>query len=174
MKNSKIYVIVAVSEHNGIGKNGVMPWSFHKETEHFKKITLEVSSPDQKNAVVMGRTTWYSLPEKFRPLKDRENIVLTFEKDDQIPMEQKFSLEEAIADLKNNPQIDKIFIIGGASVYRYSLEKIDLDGIYLTKIAKNYDCDTFFPEIPSKYSQIQKLGETIEQGVQIDFLLYSK
>ncbi len=174
MKNSKIYVIVAVEENFGIGKNGVMPWSFKKETEHFKKVTTETKDPSKINAVVMGRTTWFSLPEKYRPLKGRKNIVLTPEDDPSVQAEQKHSIEEAINSLKEDQNIENIFMVGGASVYRQSVENINLNGIYITKIHKNYDCDTFFPKIPNeKYKNKETLGQAEEDGVRFDFLLYT-
>jgi dihydrofolate reductase len=174
MKNSKIYVIVAVEKNNGIGKDGVMPWSFTKEIQHFHKVTTTLKDPAKQNAVVMGKTTWESLPKKFRPLKNRKNIVLTWENDPSIEAEQKHSIEEALNALKEDPNIENIFMIGGASIYKQSVETLDLDGIYITRIDKDYDCDTFFPEIPEKYSKITKLGQSEEDGVKFEFFLYKK
>lgn len=178
MQNSKVYAIVAVEENFGIGKNGSIPWDLKNDMNHFKKITTETKDPTKQNGVFMGRTTWISLPEKHRPLTKRKNIILTRE-DEEPPdtkgCEIKYSPESAIEALKADDSVETIFVIGGASIYKYSVENIDLDGVYLTRIRKNYDCDTFFPRIPNdKYKIEHKLGEAEENGIKIEFFLYTK
>jgi len=84
MKNSaekKVYVIVAVDENNGIGKDGKLPWHFFSEMKYFKKTTLQTNDPNKKNMVIMGRNTWESIQPKYRPLKDRKNVILTSRED---------------------------------------------------------------------------------------------
>lgn len=178
MKNSKVYVIVAVEENFGIGKNGFMPWHFKCEMNHFKNITTHTENPDKTNAVFMGRTTWLSLPEKHRPLTNRKNIILTREGEtppDTKGCEIKYSPESAIEYLKAYENVETIFVIGGASIYKYSVENLDLDGVYITKIHKDYECDTFFPRIPNdKYKIEHKLGESEENGTKIEYFLYTK
>ena len=70
-------IIAAVDKSFGIGKNNQMPWHLPKEYAHFVRLTTTTRNPDMKNAVVMGRKCWESIPEKFRPLKNRVNIVLS-------------------------------------------------------------------------------------------------
>lgn len=70
-------MVVAYENARGIGLNGDMPWSLPKDMAYFKSLTTSVKSPGKRNAVVMGRTTWESIPAKFRPLKDRMNIVIS-------------------------------------------------------------------------------------------------
>lgn len=176
MKNSKVYIIVAVEENFGIGKNGVMPWRFKNETKFFKDTTSHVVDSTKMNAVVMGHRTWLSLPEKHRPLAGRKNVVLT--REDQATVESyeiAHSPESAIASLKADENIETIFIIGGASIYKYCIENVDMDGLYITKIRKNYDCDTFFPAIPNdKYKTAQKLLEDEEDGTKLEYFLFTK
>jgi dihydrofolate reductase len=59
----------------GIGLNGDLPWKLSQEMKHFTKLTK--SGGAGKNAVLMGRKTWESIPSKFRPLRDRY-VLLTF------------------------------------------------------------------------------------------------
>lgn len=164
----QIYIIIAVDQKNGIGKDGQMPWHFKKELNHFAKITKETDEPEKRNMVIMGRKTWESLPEKFRPLPKRENAILTKNADFKAEGAKVFySMEDAInsADKK----IEKIFIIGGGEVFKQGLELEDLDGIYITKIQKIYDCDTFFPSPPTRFKRQEELGEDKEQGIKFTY-----
>ncbi|MFA5947797.1 MAG: dihydrofolate reductase [Candidatus Gracilibacteria bacterium] len=176
MKNSKLYTIVAVEKNFGIGKKGAIPWNLKKEMSHFTNITTKVSDPKKRNGLIMGTITWLSLPEKYRPLKGRENVVLARETDNfhAEGCKVKHSFDEAIAYLKADENIENIFVMGGASIYRQAVENLDLDGLYITHLDKDYDCDTFFPRPPEKYSKITKLGEDEEDGVKFEFKLYEK
>ena len=62
--------ITACDNKGGIGKNGILPWNIPNEMKYFQSVTIG-------NIVVMGRTTYFSIPEKFRPLSNRLNLVLT-------------------------------------------------------------------------------------------------
>jgi len=70
---------VAFDSQYGMGKNGQLPWVIPQDLKHFKEISTAVINPANKNAVIMGRKTWESLPEKFRPLPGRVNVVLSKE-----------------------------------------------------------------------------------------------
>jgi dihydrofolate reductase len=70
-------VVVAATTTNGIGVGGKLPWSLPQEMARFKKLTSITQQKNKTNAVIMGRKTFESIPQKFRPLKDRLNIVLT-------------------------------------------------------------------------------------------------
>ena len=66
-------VVAAASSSLGIGKGGDLPWKLAEDMTFFKTLTSIVTSPDAKNAVIMGRKTWQSIPKKFRPLNGRLN-----------------------------------------------------------------------------------------------------
>ena len=70
-------LVVAQTRDRGIGANGGMPWSLPKDMAYFKKLTATTSVSSARNAVVMGRNTWQSIPSKFRPLANRINIVIS-------------------------------------------------------------------------------------------------
>lgn len=73
---SGLTIIVAATTSNGIGVNSRLPWRLSKELKYFSQVTSK--APDgQRNAVIMGRGTWESIPEKRRPLQDRLNIVIS-------------------------------------------------------------------------------------------------
>ena len=173
MKKHPLYIMVAVDENFGIGKNKTLPWNFKKEMQYFKKASTQTTDPNKKNMVVMGDVTYESLPPAFRPLRDRENVVLT-RRDDFHPEGVKLAHSfEEIFTLADD-SIEKILILGGESVYRFSIEKDELDGVYLTKIHHSFDCDAFFPQIPARFDKVTKLGEDTENDIRLEFLLYEK
>jgi len=123
--------------------------------------------------VIMGRTTWESLPKEHRPLKGRRNVVLTRDKAFQAEGAYVFhSIDAAIAAIDPDV-IESIFIMGGGSVYTEAIKRRDIECIYLTQIRNQYDCDTFFPKIPNRFHAV-KLGKKEENDVHLDFMLYKK
>lgn len=77
----KATLIVAHDSSRGIGLNGKLPWRLSKEMKYFAQATTAVySGSGKQNAVIMGRTTWDGIPKKFRPLKERINVVLSSSK----------------------------------------------------------------------------------------------
>lgn len=73
-------IIVATSSNLGIGMEGYLPWKIQKDMDSFKKITTSTNNPRLKNACIMGRKTWQSLPPKYRPLPNRVNVILSADK----------------------------------------------------------------------------------------------
>ncbi len=78
-------LIAAASENMGIGKNNALPWRLKAEMKYFTRMTIDTKDPSKKNAVIMGRKTYESIPAKHRPLNDRINIILTSNKDYEAP-----------------------------------------------------------------------------------------
>ena len=139
-------MIAAIGKNRELGKDNKLLWHIHEDARRFKTLT-------EGHVVIMGRKTYESLPEKFRPLPNRTNIVVTrnpaFTTINQLIVVG--SIEEAIEEGK---KIDKkeIFIIGGAQIYSMAIKYTDK--LYLTLIDKEYpDADAFFPE----YSEFKKV-----------------
>ena len=128
-------IIVAMDENRVIGKDGDIPWHYPEDMKHFKEETTG-------ETVLMGRKTYFSLPEDYRPLPDRRNIVLS-RSDPELPEEvdKVESLEEAWK--KAEEYGDKVYIAGGSSVYEQTLEVADR--MVLTRIHDEHKGDTFFP-----------------------------
>ena len=81
---SRVTLIVAATANNGIGHAGKLPWRLPQEMQYFAKVTSGKDTiqdvggeKNKKNAVVMGRATWESIPHRFRPLAGRINIVVS-------------------------------------------------------------------------------------------------
>jgi len=173
MIDKKVYIIVAVDSDMGIGKNDKIPWHLKKEMQYFKDTTSETFEFEKQNMVVMGRKTWESIDPKYRPLKNRRNIVLTRNNDFQAKgAEVCFSLGEALKKAEMDEKIENVFIIGGAQIFDLALPIVD--GMYLTKIEESFDCDTFFPEITPRYTkEPENLGTEEEKGIKYSFFFYS-
>lgn len=174
MSDKNIYIIVAVDKNNGIGKDNKMPWHFKKEIEYFKDTTMETMEFGKKNMVIMGRKTWESIDEKYRPLEGRENVIISRNRDYKAEgATVYYSLGEALKMADNMEEIENIFIIGGAQIFELALPIAN--GIYLTRIDKVYDCDSFLPEVPERYLKTpERLGEETEKGVTYSFMFYPK
>jgi len=141
-------IIVAIAEDYGIGNKNELLAHISEDLKRFKKITAE-------HTVIMGRNTWFSLPK--RPLPKRQNIVITINPDEKFEgADNVNSIEEAIAKCPENAES---FIIGGAMVYKQFFEKADK--LYITKIRKSFEADTFFPEIKPETWDIESESDIL-------------
>ena len=168
----QINLILAVDLSDGIGKNNSIPWNLKNDLKYFKKNT----SYGNDNAVIMGRKTWESIPQKNRPLKNRLNIIVSTKYD----IEKKKniintdSIQNALCLCKKE-QINKCWIIGGKSIYEYFLKEKLYDLIYITRIFNNFDCDTkvdFLNEYLSQTVIIAKTNLKIENKTKYQHFIY--
>lgn len=141
-----ITIIVSTDENWLIGKSdGSMPWHEPEDLKWFKQTTMGFP-------IIMGRKTWESLPKK--PLPGRYNIVVSRSLPCQELGDHAFvpSIELALGlawvKSKNWPQAyDQIFVIGGAEIYKYVIEKNMVDEIIVSKIRGKHEGDIYFPKI---------------------------
>lgn len=132
-----IAMICAVADNGCIGKNNALLWNIPEDMKHFRDLTAG-------KTVLMGRNTWFSLPEKFRPLPHRKNVVLTLDPTDTFPegVEHYASADDAIAAHANEPEV---IVMGGASIYKLFMPRADK--LYITHVHQSPDGDVFFPTI---------------------------
>ncbi|RMZ67829.1 dihydrofolate reductase [Pyrenophora seminiperda CCB06] len=214
-KPPALTLILAATPNLGIGNGGGLPWpQLKKEIGFFARVTKRTtpspSSNEAKkiNAVLMGRKTWESIPPKYRPLKDRLNVVITTNPEDfSKKLDKKTNVEgpmvcsgimDAMSQLErqdtsslasSNLELDKIFVIGGASIYKTALELPQTKRVLLTKIHKDFECDTFFPvnleettiwknasreEVQDFTGEEIQEGGLEEQGVKFEFCMYER
>lgn len=129
-----ISIIVAIASNYAIGKDNKLLWHISADLKRFKQITAG-------HTVVMGKNTYYSLPK--RPLPNRRNIVITDLPSEIIEgCEMAYSINEAISLCEENSES---FIIGGGSVYRQFISIANK--LYITRVQKEFEADTFFPQI---------------------------
>ncbi|KAF5765923.1 putative dihydrofolate reductase, Thymidylate synthase [Helianthus annuus] len=147
-------VVVAATRDMGIGKNGNLPWKLPSDLKFFKEITTSTSGPTKKNAVIMGRKTWDSIPLQYRPLSGRLNVVLTRSTTCNVATSENVvtcgSIPSALELLASSPyssEIDKVFVIGGGQILREAMNGPGCEAIHMTEIDANIDCDTFIPRV---------------------------
>ncbi len=154
-------IIAAVSENNVIGKDGKIPWNIKKDIDRFKRLTLE------HPIVIMGRRTYESIPEKFRPLPNRKNIVLSTTLEPQKGIYVARTIKEALEFTENQDS----YVMGGERVYRSFLHLTNR--IELTRVYKNFDGDAFFPEVNlGGWDLINQEDGLSEDGIPYSFLTY--
>ena len=132
-----IALLVAMSTNGCIGAKGALPWHIPEDLRRFRELTTG-------HTVIMGRKTWESLPERFRPLPNRQNIVITRQTDYAVPdgVVCASTLEEAF---NAAPQDRSTFVIGGGEIFALALPHADT--LYVTHVDSHVEGDAFFPPI---------------------------
>ncbi len=156
----KKIIIVAVSENNVIGSNGKIPWHSKAELKHFKNTTMG-------NPIIMGRKTFESIG---KVLPGRLNIVLTktperFEESENLKF---FSDLNDALNFCSEQNAEKVFIIGGESVYKEAMKAAD--EIILTRMKITVEGDTFFPKVDSNFWRLSKT----EKGEEFNIEYYER
>ncbi|KAM4610263.1 dihydrofolate reductase [Polymixia lowei] len=178
--------IVAVCPNMGIGYNGDLPWHpirLKNEFTHFRKMTMTPSVEGKQNVVIMGRKTWFSIPEKNRPLNNRINIILSRElKEPPVGAHYLASDFSSALHLLDTAEMagkaDQVWVIGGSSLYKEMMESPVTRRLFVTRILQQFESDTFLPEInPDKYHLLSEFpgvpqGIQEENGIRYRFEVY--
>jgi dihydrofolate reductase len=144
-----VKLIVAMDRERGIGKNNDLMWHLSADMKFFKETTFG-------QIVLMGRKNWDSIPERFRPLQGRENVVLTRNKEFTAEGARVFhSWETCLDHYKNDQRI--FFIIGGGEIYRMALDVNCVDEMFITHVDADYGADTYFPDFNEDEWNIREL-----------------
>jgi dihydrofolate reductase len=167
-------IVVAADEAGGIGKNGQLPWRLAGDMAFFKKLTTAPPAPGLRNAVVMGRKTWDSIPDRFRPLPGRLNVVISRDAALQVPRDviRAESLERALAVLDSTSDVGRTFVIGGGEIFRQAINHPALCSVYLTRVHAALECDTFFPAIPASLTLVSRSAVQQEGALTYDFCVF--
>lgn len=223
-------LIVATTSALGIGFHGKLSWHIKTDLKYFARVTTRVPPPLQspeykvQNAVIMGRNTWESIPEKFRPLKGRVNVVLStreFAGDKngegflwdaktsvmwagslgkaleaiegvnrgRVPLSSRGVGEEIGEQVDPKVRIGRVFVIGGARVYRDALERKEMRNVLVTRVGGEWECDVHFPVALDTADGWRRVGEeefeewvgeevpkgvVKEGGVEFEFRMYER
>lgn len=163
-----ISLIAAVAKNRVIGKENDLPWQLPDDMKYFMQTT-------SGHHVLMGRKNYDSLPNKFKPLPNRTNIVVTRQDEFKAPgCIVVSSIEKGIEIALQNKE-EEFFVIGGAQIYTQSLERADY--LYLTEINAEIEGDTYFPMIKSdEWTEISRKPHAIDEKhrYSFDFVIYKR
>lgn len=177
----RVNIIVAFCKNRGIGLNNRLCWSIKSDLIKFASLTRG----DGKNAIIMGRNTYLSLPKKTRNINNqerehhslylRDNLILSSTLDIDFEEERNgrpyytktFSGLSSLVEYCDSRDYDNIWVIGGESIYRLFMDEntrqdlgnnsITIDEFHTTELHTDFLCDTFFPDIDTAiYKCIQQ------------------
>jgi len=160
----EIVLIVAIARNRVIGKDNQLIWHIPEDMQHFRSVTAG-------HTVLMGRKTWESLPERFRPLPGRRNIVITRQGDYPAPgAELAHSVESALALLGPD---ETAFVIGGADIYGQTLGRAQR--LEITEVDLAPAGDAWFPEIPAdQWQETARQAGVSQNGTAYAFVTYTR
>lgn len=173
-------VVVAATHDMGIGKDGKLPWNLPSDLKFFKELTMGTVDPEKKNALVMGRKTWESIPRKYRPLPGRLNVVLTrsgsLRFENAVNVVLCGSISSALKLLAQPPyseSVEKVFVIGGGQILSEALNAPECDAIHITEVETSIDCDTFIPPVDlSAFQPWYSSQPLVENNIRFSFVTY--
>ena len=165
-----VSLIAAVARNGAVGRNNGLLWQESEDQKHFRRVTMGCP-------LIMGRKTWDSLPERFRPLPGRRNIVLTRDASWRADgADAAASMAEALAlalALALTAGAAKVFVIGGAQAYAMALPLAD--ELVLTEIDADLPGDTFFPAWDrSRFTRSSQAARLDGNGVAYSFTTYTR
>ena len=209
--NKGFSIALAVDQKWGIGKENQMPWpKFKRDLKNFVNVTTDPHTEElsklpvffqteenlippsegnlstKRNAVVMGRNTWVSLPKKWKPLKNRLNVILTTDKaklEESLTEDEKATdsikiyddIQTMFSELETDEDVREIIVIGGASLVNLWLKEYrsSLKYIMLTRINSTYEWDATIEPIDEAFFQPLFISKTFcENEVSYDFCYY--
>lgn len=178
----KYNLIVAADIDQGIGYEGAIPWCIPEDLKRFSYLTKTPSLENTQSVVIMGRKTWTSLPHKYRPLRERVNIIISRQLHQEKATDVHWVTSPEAADQLVKEQYSQAtsWVIGGTAIYQAFLEAGLIDCIYLTRVHRSYKTDTVFPQINSGpvYFQLFSSGPVLTsqnhicQDLQYQYLTY--
>jgi len=161
---TRVSIVAAVARNGVIGKAGRLPWHLPEDMRRFRRVT-------DAHPVVMGRRTWESLPERFRPLPGRRNVVVTRSAGWRAPgAETAGTFDAALALVAG---ADKVCVLGGAELFAEALPRAD--ELELTEIDCDVDGDTFFPPWPrDAFELVARETHSSTPGWRLHFSTYRR
>ena len=160
MSGPQLWLIAARDRNGAIGRDGGIPWRQRADMQRLKALTM--GSP-----IVMGRKTWDSLPERFRPLPGRENIVITRQQDWAADGARRAA---TVAEAVRGE--DRAWVIGGAEIFRQVLP--DADRLEVTELDLDVAGDAFAPSKSGWRLVDEGEWQTSRTGIRYRFLGYER
>jgi len=160
----RVALVAAVARGGVIGRDSGIPWRLPEDMQRFRTLTMG-------HPVVMGRRTWESLPDQFRPLPGRGNVVVTRNSDWSAQgADRAGSIEDALRLLEGE---GTVFVIGGGEIYAAALPSAD--ELLLTEIDAEIEGDTYFPDWdPDDFEEVARERHVSSDGVGYSFVTYER
>ena len=160
----EVIIIAAVANNRAIGKNNDLIWHLPDDMKFFKQTT-------SGRPVIMGRKNYESIPNRFRPLPNRENIIVTRNNDYLAEgATVVHNLDEALKVVRNE---EEIYIIGGGEIYQLALDEGIVDTMFITQVNGSFEADAFFPEFDdSKWDQDMILDHPQDSKHKYGFTIF--
>lgn len=158
--------VVAADQKGGIGRQGEIPWPKLKSDLRFLRELTSAAPAGKHNAVIMGRKTWDSVPPTFRPLPGRKNVVISrhaLELGADALLAS--SLDDALTQASLQPDVDRLFVIGGGEIYRQAFAHPRCRDVYLTRIDATFDCDAFIPALDQDFALAEVVAPHHDAGL---------
>jgi dihydrofolate reductase len=163
---SGLTLIAAVANNGVIGQDNALPWHLPEDLQHFRQLTMG-------QVVIMGRKTWESLPERFRPLPGRLNIVVTRNKAYVAPGAEVVDSLGAAQKVGAGGTARALFVIGGAELYAHALPLAER--LELTEIAAEIAGDAWFPALDrGQWREVARRAGTSANGLRYAFVTYER
>ena len=164
MSKPILALIAAHAQDRVIGIDNRMPWHLPEDMKFFRETT-------RGKPVIMGRKTWESLPDAFRPLPGRVNIVVSRNADYEASGATVVgSLPDAVAAAGD---ADIAFVMGGGELYRQALPIADR--LYLTEIDADFAGDAFFPAFSeSDWREVKRDAQVVASGLNVAWVTYER
>ena len=157
-------LIAVVARNRTIGRNQALLWHLPEDLRHFREVT-------RGKPVIMGRKTWESLPEAFRPLPGRRNIVVSRNPDYLTAGATPAASLDAAVRLCSDA--DEAFVIGGEQIYAQALPLASR--LYLTEVDEDADGDAFFPEFARHdWQEVSRQSKSAADGPAYTFAVYQR
>lgn len=177
-----IDAVVSLDQNRGMGYRGDLLLRLKADMAWFKELTTS-NHNSTKNAIIMGRKTWESIPDRFRPLPNRVNYVLTSrpeqvqtnsknKENQSAPIYAFSSWNEILSHAYR--EAEALFVIGGAQVFAEALARPEFRYLYVTEFATTFDADTFFPAFKMLLPNKMIINTGSESGVTFSIVRYSK
>jgi dihydrofolate reductase len=160
----RVTLVAAVARGGVIGTDGKLPWHIPEDLAFFRDLTMG-------HPVIMGRVTWDALPDRFRPLPGRRNVVVT-----RNPAwtaegaERAASLDEALSLLDGSAEV---FVIGGSEIFTAALPRADV--LVLTELELDVEGDVFFPQWDREtFAEVSRVARVSADGTAFAFVTYAR
>ena len=166
-------IVVAHDQSLGIGRDNTLAWHIPEDMRFFRRLTTITSLPTRQNAVIMGRRTYESLPDAYRPLPNRYTIVVSktrqYEGDTLCTVASLDAAVERAESGVSTDTIEQVFCIGGGQLYQAFLNHVSCRHLFVTQIENSYDCDTYFPAYATHFSCIHESPKWVSQKGKVAF-----